>query len=260
VNLRILVTNRNFAVGCMLIFLLGFTIYITVAMMPLFYQEVLGYTALTAGIVVAPRGIGSMLGLPLMGMISHRVDNRWLITIGFTSFGLLSIWFSLINTGIGPTTMLIPIVLTGFALSFVFVPVGNMATMTLSNEQMGNATGIFNLLRNIGGSIGISLAATMLVRRMDYHQARIAGTVPLTGIWFQQHMSAMSVYFAHHLGRAQGQPAALAAMYMQLERQALLWGFVDVFRWTAVVAFAAGLVVWSFRRISHADDGSVKVH
>jgi DHA2 family multidrug resistance protein len=260
VDLRILVRNRNFAVGCLLIFLLGFTIYITVAMMPLFYQEVLGYTALTAGLVVAPRGLGSMLGLPLMGAISHRVDNRWLITIGFTGFGLLSIWFSLINTGIGPTTMLIPIVLTGFALSFVFVPIGNMATVTLSNEEMGNATGIFNLLRNIGGSIGISLAATMLVRRMDFHQARIAGTVPLSGVWFQQHMAAMAAYFGHQLGPAQGQPAALAAMYMQLERQALLWGFVDVFRWTALVAFAAGLAVWSFRRISHGDDGSVKVH
>ena len=154
----------------MLIFLLGFAIYITIAMMPLFYQEVLGYTALTAGMVVAPRGLGSMLGLPLMGFISHRIDNRWLITIGFTGFGLLSIWFSLINTGIGPTTMLIPIVLTGFALSFVFVPIGNMATVTLTNQQMGNATGIFNLLRNIGGSIGISLASTMLVRRMAFHQ------------------------------------------------------------------------------------------
>jgi DHA2 family multidrug resistance protein len=152
VDLHILAQNRNFLVGCLLIFLLGFAIYITIAMMPLFYQEVLGYTALTAGLVVAPRGLGSMLGLPLMGMISHRVDNRWLITIGFTGFGLLSIWFSLINTGIGPTTMLIPIVLTGFALSFVFVPIGNMATVTLSNEEMGNATGIFNLLRNIGGS------------------------------------------------------------------------------------------------------------
>jgi MFS transporter, DHA2 family, multidrug resistance protein len=260
VDLRILVRNHNFAVGCMLIFMLGFTIYITVAMMPLFYQEVLGYTALTAGLVVAPRGIGSMLGLPLMGAISHRIDNRWLITIGFTAFGLLSIWFSLINTGISPTSMLFPIVLTGFFLSFVFVPVGNMATVSLTNEQMGNATGIFNLLRNIGGSIGISLASTMLVRRMDFHQAHIARTVPLTGIWFQQHMSAMAAYFAHQLGPAHGRPAALAAMYMQLERQALLWGFVDVFRWTALVAFAAALAVWTLRRVSHGDDGSVKVH
>ena len=260
VDLKILARNRNFAVGCLLVFMLGFVIYITVAMMPLFYQEVLGYTALTAGMVVAPRGIGSMVGLPLVGAITHRVDNRWLLVWGFLLFGLCSIWFANINTGIGPTTMIIPIVLTGFALSFLFVPIGNTATATITNQQMGNATGIFNLLRNIGGSIGISVAATMLARRMSFHQTRIAGSVPMSGIWFEQHAQQMSMYFARQLGHAQGQPAALALMYMQLQRQAMLWGFVDIFRWTAVVAFAAGGAVWLFRRTSHEADGSVKVH
>ncbi len=260
VDLRILTRNRNFGVGCLLIFMLGFTIYITVAMMPLFYQEVLGYTALTAGIVVAPRGIGSMLGLPLMGFISHRVDNRWLLFTGFMMVGVFSIVFARINVGIGPTTMLLPIVMTGFALSFVFVPVGYMATATLTNEQMGNASGIFNLLRNIGGSIGISMAATMLTRRMAFHQTRIAASVPLSGIWFEQHAHQMAAYFARQLGPAAGQPAALATMYMLLQRQALLWGFVDIFRWVALVAFAAGLLSWLFRRITHQPDGSVKTH
>ncbi len=260
VDLRILARNRNFAVGCMLIFLLGFAIYITVAMMPLFYQEVMGYTALTAGIIVAPRGIGSMIGLPIVGALTHRIDNRWLLTWGFGLFGMMTIWFSFINPSIGPTTMLFPIMATGFALSFVFVPIGNMATSTISNEQMGNATGIFNLLRNIGGSIGISLAATMLTRRMSFHQTRIAGAVPLNGIWFEQHIRMMAGYFGQHLGYAQGQPAALAVMYMQLQRQALLWGFVDIFRWVALIAFSAVGVSWLLRRISHQADGSVKLH
>jgi DHA2 family multidrug resistance protein len=260
VDLKILARNRNFAVGCLLVFMLGFAIYITVAMMPLFYQEVLGYTALTAGLVVAPRGLGSMVGLPVVGIISHKVDNRWLLVCGFVVFGLCSIWFANINTGIGPMTMLIPIMVTGFALSFLFVPIGNMATGTITNEQMGNATGIFNLLRNIGGSIGISLASTMLIRRMSFHETRIASSVPLSGIWFEQHTAQMSAYFARHLGHAAGQPAALAAMYLQLQRQALLWGFVDIFRWTALVAFAAGCMAWLFRRVTHEADGSVKEH
>ena len=260
VDLRILFRNRNFGVGCLLIFMLGFTIYITVAMMPLFYQEVLGYTALTAGIVVAPRGIGSMLGLPLMGIISHKVDNRWLLFTGFMMVGICSIIFAQINLGIGPTTMLLPIITIGFALSFVFVPIGNMATATLPNEEIGNSSGIFNLLRNIGGSIGISMASTMLVRRMTLHQTRIAGSVPLSGIWFQQHATAMAAYFARQLGHAQGQPAALAAMYLQMERQSMLWSFVDIFRWTALVAFAAGVMAWLFRRMSAHADGSVQLH
>jgi DHA2 family multidrug resistance protein len=100
----------------------------------------------------------------------------------------------------------------------------------------------------------------MLSRRMSFHQTRIAGSVPLSGIEFEQHAHQMSMYFARQLGPAQGQPAAMAAMYMQLQRQAMLWGFVDVFRWTALVAFAAGCMVWLFRRTSHQADGSVKVH
>lgn len=259
VDLHVLTRNRNFGVGCLLVFLLGFAIYATVAMMPLFYQEVLGYTALTAGIVVAPRGVGSMIGLPLVGYITHRVDNRWLLTWGFMLFGLCSIWFANLNLEIGPTTMIIPVLLTGFGLSFLFVPIGYMGTASLTNEQMGNATGLFNLLRNIGGSVGISVATTMLVRRAIFHQTHIAASVPATDGWFQQHAWALSAYFSHHLGPAQGMPAALAAIYMKILRQALLLAYVDVFRWIAVVTFAAGSAVWLFRRISHGDDGSVRV-
>jgi MFS transporter, DHA2 family, multidrug resistance protein len=260
VDLKILARNRNFGVGCLLIFMLGFTIYITVAMMPLFYQEVLGYTALTAGLVVAPRGIGSMLGLPLMGIISHKIDNRWLLFCGFMMVGIFSIAFAQINVGIGPTTMLVPIIMTGFALSFVFVPIGSMATATLRNEEIGNSSGIFNLLRNIGGSIGISLASTMLVRRTSFHQSRIAASVPQAGRAFEAHTLGMGAYFGRQLGHAQGQPAALAAMYLQLERQALLWSFVDIFRWIALVALAAALLASLFRRISARADGSVQLH
>jgi DHA2 family multidrug resistance protein len=255
-----LASNQNFAVGCALVFMLGFVIYISVSMMPLFYQEVLGYTALTAGMVVAPRGIGSMLGLPLVGFISHRVDNRWLLLCGFAALALCTLWIANLNLSIGPTTMLIPIVATGFSLSFLFVPIGYMATATVSNEQMGNATGIFNLLRNIGGSIGISMAATALARRDTFHQSLIAASVPRTGIWLQQQGGTMDRYFSRELGGAAAHPAALGAMYMQLQRQALLWAFVDVFRWTALVALAAACLVWLFRRVTHEKDGSVTLH
>ncbi|MGA8108855.1 MAG: DHA2 family efflux MFS transporter permease subunit [Acidobacteriaceae bacterium] len=260
VDLRILAKNRNLSVGCLLVFLLGFAIYVTVAMMPLFYQEVLGYTALTAGLVVAPRGIGSMIGLPIVGYLTARLDNRWLLTWGFACFALCTLWFANINPEIGPLSMLFPILATGFALSFLFVPIGNMATLTLRNEQMGNATGIFNLLRNIGGSIGISMAATMLARRVSFHQTRMAGYVPLNGIWFEQHTRAMAQYFGQQLGHAQGEPAALATLYMQMQRQALLWAFVDIFRWIALVGFVAGCAVWLFQRVSHQEDGTVKLH
>ena len=258
VNLRVL-KDRNFAVGCVLIFLLGFAIYITITMLPLFYQEVLGYTALTAGIAVFPRGIGSMLGLPVIGVISNKIDNRYLLCAGFTVFGICTVSFSFVNLGISPLTLLVPIVLTGFALSFVFVPISSMAISTLSNERMGNATCVFNLLRNIGGSIGIAMAQTFLIRRTNFHEVQLAAHLPPSSPWLQQQMHATGGYLGRQLGAAAGQRAAMGLAYRQLEQQALLLSFVDVFRWTAVVVFASGLVVWLFRRVTHHKDGSVQV-
>jgi DHA2 family multidrug resistance protein len=259
VNLRVL-RNRNFAVGCLLIFMLGFSIYITIAILPLFFQEVLGYTALTAGIVVFPRGIGSMIGLPVIGTINNRFDNRYLMCAGFIAFGICTLSFSFINLSISPLTLLVPIVLTGFSLSFVFVPISSQAITTLSNENMGNATCVFNLLRNIGGSIGIAMAQTELIRQTSFHETQLAADLPQSSHTLQQHLHASGAYLGSHLGAAAGQPAALGLTYRQLEQQAMLLSFIDVFRWTALVAFASAAVVWLFHKVTHHEDGSVKVH
>jgi len=259
VDLRVL-RNRNFAVGCLLIFMLGFAIYITITILPLFYQEVLGYTALAAGMVVGPRGLGSMLGLPVIGVISHKYDNRYVLSAGFVVFGICTLYFSFVNLEISPTTLLVPIVVTGFALSFVFVPIASMATSTLSNERMGNATCIFNLLRNIGGSIGIATAQTFLIRRTNFHETQLAADLPRSGYRLQQQMSTASGYLGQHLGKAAGRPGAMALIYRNLERQAMLLSFMDVFRWTALVAFVSAVMVWLFHKVTHHDDGSVQVH
>jgi DHA2 family multidrug resistance protein len=250
VDLRVLAHNRNFGVSCVLIFLLGFVLYIQVSTLPLFYQEVLGYTALTAGIVVAPRGIGSMLGLPIVGLVSQRVDNRWLLFGGFVVFGVSSIMLSFVNLEIGPLTLLVPIVVTGFGISFLFVPIGNMGTATLRNEEMGNATGIFNLLRNIGGSVGISVAQTELVRRACFHQSRLVAAVPQTSYWFQQDAARLGQYLGGQMGPAAGQPLALGTLYRFVQQQALLWAFIDIFRWAALFALLAGALTWMFRKVA----------
>src|ERR1039458_4397022 len=113
-------------------------------------------------------------------------------------FGITSLIFGNVDLSIGPTTLLWPIIITGFALSFVFVPITTQAYSTLRNDQIGNASGIFNLVRNIGGSIGISIAQTLLVRRSDVHQADIVGYVSQTQYWFEQRLSALTGYLTQH--------------------------------------------------------------
>ncbi len=248
VDLRVL-KNRNFAVGCGLIFMLGCALYSTITILPLFYQELLGYTAFAAGLVVGPRGIGSIIGMPVIAYLGNKIDPRILLSLGFAGFAVCSLFFANIDLSISPTTLLWPIIASGFALSFVFVPITTQAYGTLSNEQIGNASGIFNLLRNIGGSIGISMAQTELTRRTDYHQNQILNYLPVSGYAFEHRMQQLQTYLGHQTGRANAAAAAQGQIYQQLGSQALLWAFVDVFRWTALLGFFCVLLVWTFRKV-----------
>src|SRR5208283_5379342 len=107
----------------------------------------LGYTAFTAGLVVFPRGVGSFIGSPAVGFLGSRIDNRKLLCGGFLGFAVCALMFGTVDLDIGPYTLLIPITLTGFALSFVFVPMSTMMMATIKNKDMGAATGLANMLR-----------------------------------------------------------------------------------------------------------------
>jgi DHA2 family multidrug resistance protein len=247
VDLHIL-KDRNFRTGCFLIALLGMCIYITIAILPLYYQEVLGYTAFTAGLVVGPRGIGSFIGSPIIGVLGSRIDNRKLLSAGFIGFGICSFIFGTVDLGIGPYTLLIPITITGFALSFVFVPLATMTTSTISRNEMGNATGLFNMLRNIGGSIGIAMATTALIRRADLHQSYLGANLSPNDSELQQNSAAIAGYLAHRLGRPAARPGSFGVIYGLMQQQSALLSYIDVFRWTAVLAFFCAGAVWLFQK------------
>ena len=248
VDLKVL-KDRNFLLGSILIFLFGIGIYSTTTVLPLFFQELLGYTAFTAGIAVAPRGIGAVCGMPVIGYLSNKADPRWLLSFGFITFGLTTLYFGNVTLEISPTTLLVPILLTGFGLSFIFVPISTAAYGTLDNTQIGNASGLFNLMRNIGGSIGISIAQTLLIRRSDVHQNEIINSVPQSGQQFQNSLAATQQSLSGYFGRANSLGPAQATLYQQLGRQASIWSFVDVFRWLSLLCFVCVGIVWLFKKV-----------
>jgi MFS transporter, DHA2 family, multidrug resistance protein len=247
VNLNVL-RDRNLRTGLFMIAMLGMAIYITIAILPLYYQEVLGYTAFSAGLVVGPRGIGSFIGSPVVGFLGSRVDSRKLLSGGFFVFGVCALMFGSVNLDIGPYTLLIPIMITGFALSFVFVPLATMATSTIPREEMGNATGLFNMLRNIGGSIGISMATTALIRRAALHQNEIGANLSPANPVLQQKSAAIAGFLAHRIGPAQARPGSFGLLYGLMEQQSALMAYVDVFRWTALLAFFCAGAAWLFKK------------
>jgi len=235
VNLRVF-RNRNFAIGCMLIALFGGVIYGLVTLLPLFYQTLLGYTALLSGIAVSPRGVGAIVAMPMIGILTSRIDNRYLIGFGFGLFAVCSVWFANINLGIGQWTLTWAIVLSGFASGCVFVPLSTTAMAQLPNEQIGNASGLYNLLRNIGGSIGISMIETMLSRHEQVHRADLVHNINPDNPILQQQLSGARnlVRLAPYQDLYRSSQRAWDLVNGSLSQQAALLSYVDDFYYLAV--------------------------
>jgi DHA2 family multidrug resistance protein len=121
-----------------------------------------------------------------------------------------------------------------------------MTTSTINRQEMGNATGLFNMLRNIGGSIGIAMATTALIRRAALHQTEIGANI--SPYVLQQKSAAIAGYLAHRIGPAQARPGSFGLLYGLMEQQSALMAYVDVFRWTAVLAFFCAFAVWLFKK------------
>jgi DHA2 family multidrug resistance protein len=156
--------NRNFAVGTALIGVVGVTLYGIVTLQPQLLQTLMGYDALQAGLAVSTRGVGAVVAMAVVGRLTRLVDNRALIGGGFLVLAVAAFMFGDISLAIARSSLDWANVLSGLGIGFIFVPISVVALGTLRNEQMGNASGIFNLLRNLGGSIGISAATAMVTR------------------------------------------------------------------------------------------------
>jgi DHA2 family multidrug resistance protein len=249
VQLRILL-NRNFAVGTLITGVYGFVLYSSTALLPLFLQTLMGYSALDSGLAVSPRGIGSMASMLVAGALANRVDGRLLLTFGFVTLGVSTLMLSHINLAIGMNTVIWPNVLNGFAGGFIFVPLTTMAMSRLHKHEIGNAAGVYNLVRNIGGSVGIASATALLVRRSQVHQNFLAANLGATDQFAAQVMHGLQgkLYLAgtDFYG---AQQKALGAIYGMVQQQASLLAYVDNFLLLALLSVLCLPLTLLFQRV-----------
>jgi DHA2 family multidrug resistance protein len=252
VNLRVF-RYRNFAFGCILIALFGAAIYGLVTLLPLFYQELLGYNALTAGIAVSPRGLGAIIAMPIIGVLTSRIDNRFLIATGFGLFAISSVWFAEVNLSITQWTLLWPIIVSGIGSGCVFVPLSTTAVAGMRNEEIGNATGLYNLLRNIGGSVGISVVNTMVARNEQAYRADLVHSLRPTNPAFEQLFQSLRTLMETS-GGVLGPPLygpslpAYALINDMLKQQSALLAYIEDFRYLAIMCFACVPLVFVLRK------------
>jgi DHA2 family multidrug resistance protein len=248
VDLRVL-KNRNFAVGAGMILLLGALLYGTIAVLPLFMQSLLGYSALDAGIAMSPRGIGAFVGTLAIGRLVGRINNRVLIGAGFLLLAYSSFLLGHINLQIGMSSIIFPSILNGLAISLIFVPLTTSSMGTLSREQMGNATGIFNLMRNVGGSVGIASITTFVARTAQANQASLASHLSKFNPVYQHRLAGIQAGISAHVGHWQAMKQAPRMLYAILQQQAALLSYINNFRFFGIVCLVCTPLVLLFKKV-----------
>jgi MFS transporter, DHA2 family, multidrug resistance protein len=247
VDLRIF-KNRNYATGVMLMTVLGAVLYGTVAAQPIFMQTLLGYTALESGYAISPRGIGAFITTLIVGrLLVGKVRNRYLLITGFILLASSSLWQSQINLSVAMRNVAWPSVLNGVAISFIFVPLTTVSLGHLAQRQIPNATGMYNLMRNLGGSVGIAFVTTMISRDSQTHQAMMTAHLTPYDRAYVQHVAAAQAAFAAHTDPVTAAAQAHYAVYAQLLDQARLWAFVDNFRIFSLLSLSCIPLVFLFK-------------
>ena len=248
--------NRNFTVGTLITGLYSFVLYGVTAMLPLFLQTLMGYSALDSGLAVSPRGIGSMLAMIVAGTLVNYIDRCLLLACGLGIFGYSTLLLSHINLAISMGSVALPNLINGFAGGLIFVPLTTMAMGRLRKEEIGNAAGIYNLMRNIGGSVGIASVTTFLVRNSQIHQNYLAANVTagnpaamemLHGLQTKLYLGGADTYTAHQ--------KALGMLYRILQQQASLLAYADNFRLLGYLALLCIPLAIFFHRVrKHSQD------
>ncbi len=237
VDLRVL-RNRNFAVGLGLITLVGVVLYGTTAAIPIYLQTLMGYTALGSGYALSPRGLAAFVTTIVVGRLVARVRNRYLLLTGFALVAVSSFMLGRLNLSVDMATVIWPSVVNGIGISFIFVPLTTSAVAFLRQDQMGNATGLYNLMRNLGGSFGIAFVTTMLDRGAQAHQSYMVAHVTPFDPAATHTLAAAQAAFAAHAGAVTATAQAHQLLYTRVLQQARLWAFVDNFRLFGILTLA----------------------
>ncbi len=229
--------DRNFAVGTMCIALVALGFNSSVLLVALYAQKILAWDAWNAGLVLAPGGLGTMISLMISGRLVARADQRLMLIGGCLLNAVASTMMTSVTVGMDYWSLAWPRFLQGFAMGFIFPPLQTLTLATIRLERLGNATAAYNVVRNIGGSIGVALATTLLVRRSQAHQTTLVSHLD---IWDADTTAKLKQWTAHFV--SQGADSftagrrALAMLYRGAVEQSQVMAYADDF-WLISVLF-----------------------
>ena len=240
--------NRNFSLGCCLSFITGVGIFTTIYLTPLFLGYVRGYSAWQTGMAIFSTGVASLLGTPAFILLSKRIDARWLMMAGMACFAVAMWSFSFITSAWSGAELLVPQVLRGFPQVFAVAPSVNLGLGSLPPERLKYASGLFNMMRNLGGAVGIAVSAAVLNDRTNLHFTMIASNLTTANGAATRFVAAATARYGTMPGAAQdGHAAAIRALWNLADREASTLAYADAFR-VIMLAFVVGTILVAFMR------------
>ncbi len=240
--------NMSFSTGNLIGFFTFFSLFGTIVLLPIYLQSLMGYTSTLAGMVLGPGGVAALIAMPIAGRLVTRVNPKGLLALGLAICAHAVFLMSQFNLYADFDILVWPRIVMGFGIGLLFVPLTTLTLSTVKREAMGNATGIYNLLRNLGGSFGVAFVTTLLARREQFHQSRLVEYVTPFDRNYQfalDHASRILQYKGlEPLSRQAGQ----AFIYSEMLRQASMLSFNDVFRAISVIILCVIPLVLLMRR------------
>jgi DHA2 family multidrug resistance protein len=250
VDLRALAI-RNFTLGCWFSFVSGIGIFGVVYLTPLFLGHVRGLDAWQIGTALLSAGIFQLCAVPVYGMLANRVDMRWLMMFGLACFAIATWQYAAVTHDWGWRELLLPQAFRGFAQQFCVAPIVTLTLGALPPERLKSASGLFNLMRNLGGAIGIAACGTILNDRTNLHFLRIAEHMNSANVTMMGVLHAMQLRYSQIWGDvAHGHEAALKQLWLLAYREAEVQTFADAYRAIAVCFLLAFATVPLMRKVA----------
>jgi DHA2 family multidrug resistance protein len=260
VDLRAL-GNRNFALGCILSFVTGVGIFTTIYLTPLFLGYVRGYSAWQTGTAIFSTGVASLLGTPVYILLARRFDTRWLMMAGLACFALAMWSFSFITHDWGAAELFLPQVLRGFPQVFAVAPSVNLGLGSLPPARLKYASGLFNMMRNLGGAVGIAVSAAIINDQTNAHFQRIASHLTPANLPMARLLQGLAErYAAQPAGPEVAHQAALEQLWNLAYREASTVAFADAFRAIMLAFVLATLLVPFLRQVAAPKTPAASAH
>ena len=241
--------DATFVLGNVILFFVVMNLFGSIVMLPIYLQTLMGYTATLSGFVLGPGGVANLLFMPIVGQLVSRGNPKWLILFGILVTAYATYQMSRFNMQVDFNAVLWPRVMLGIGVAFVFIPLTTISLSHIRKEEMGNASAVFNLLRNLGGSFGVALSATILARQAQVHQAHLTEHLtPFDPAYVLSAQQSARTLLEKGIEASQAAQGGMGLIYQRLIREAAMLSFNDVFYLLTVLMLLTVPLVFFMRR------------